>query len=163
MTSSVSWHCIQLPARRQCVRQPLLPPNQPGLLKCPLLLTVATPAVPQVSVDRPFELTVGQEVAVADADLHLRFEHMLEDSRCPRQVTCFWAGQARLDVTIWGESTTPETKEFSTFSRPPKTTDTHTIQGFSIKLLTVEPYPDKPDQPIPADSYRATLLVTRSQ
>jgi hypothetical protein len=124
---------------------------------------VATPAVVQVSLDSPFELAVGQEIALADTGLHLRFESVLEDSRCPRQVACVWSGQARLAVTIWGGDAAPETKEFSTFSKPPNTSDTHTVQGLSIKLINVDPYPDAPDQPIPAGAYRITLLVTPSQ
>jgi hypothetical protein len=122
-----------------------------------------TPAVAQVLLDHPFELAVGQEIALEGTGLHLRFERMLEDSRCPRQVACVWSGQARLVVTIWGEGAPPETKEFSTFSKPPNTTDTHTFQNFSIKLIAVDPYPHTPDQPIPAGSYRITLLVTHSQ
>jgi hypothetical protein len=124
---------------------------------------VATPAVAQVSLARPFELAVGQEIVLADTGLHLRFESVLEDSRCPRQVVCVWSGQTRVAVTIWGGEAAPETKEFSTFSKPPNTTDTHTMQGLSIKLIKVEPYPDSPDQPIPAGAYRITLLVTSSQ
>ncbi len=123
---------------------------------------VATPAAAQLLLDRSFELAVGQEVALADTDLHLRFERLLDDSRCPSQVACVWSGQARVAVAIWLADATPETKEFSTFSQPPDTTDTHIFQGFSIKLLTVTPYPETPGQPIPAGVYRVTLLVTRS-
>jgi len=78
-------------------------------------------------------------------------------------VACVWSGQARVAVALWRGSDTPQTKEFNTFSRPPDTTDTHIFQGFSVKLVTVSPYPETPGQPIPAGAYRLTLLVTRSQ
>ena len=121
----------------------------------------ATPAAAQVLLDRVFELAVGQEVTLADTDLHLRFERILEESRCPRQVACVWSGQARLLVSVWDQGAPPTTKEFSTFSNPPASTDTHIFEGFSIRLVGVDPYPDSPGTPIPASAYRITLLITR--
>jgi hypothetical protein len=106
-------------------------------------------------------MEIGQERVLPEADLHLRFERMLADFRCPRQVACFWSGEARLLVTIWSRELPPETREFSTYSQPPKTTDTHTYQGYSIRLITVDPYPDTPDNPIPDSAYRITLSITR--
>jgi hypothetical protein len=123
--------------------------------------SVALPTLTQVVLDQPFELAIGEQVVLSDTDLHLRFERMLEDSRCPRQVACFWSGQARLAISLWGFGAAPETIEFSTYSQPPKTTDTHTFHGFSICLVAVDPYPDSPDQPILAGAYRITILVTR--
>jgi hypothetical protein len=114
-------------------------------------------------LNQPFELAVGQEAFLAEANLHIRFEHILDDSRCPARVVCVWSGQARLEVSFWKTGLPPETKKFSTFSNPPENSDTHTYQGFSIKLVNVDPYPITPDQPIPPNDYHITLLITRSQ
>jgi hypothetical protein len=168
--SRLRWYCIiSLLGLYTAACQVAVPPAapDPATLTQPAEITpappVTTPAVAKATLDRPFELAVGQEIALADTGLHLRFERLLEDSRCPRRVACVWSGQARPVVTIRGEAAPPETKEFSTFSRPPTTTDTHTYQDFSIKLIAVDPYPDAPGDPIPAGSYRITLLVTHSQ
>jgi len=131
----------------------IIPPTKPASL----------PGITKVGIDQPFELAVGQEVVISETDLHLRFERILEDSRCPRQVVCVWSGQTLLAVSIWSQDAPPETKEFSTFSKPPKTTDTHLFQGFSIKLIKVDPYPDSPGTQIPTNAYRITLNIASNR
>ncbi len=41
-------------------------------------------------------------------NLRLRFDDVLEDSRCPKGVECFWTGQARIAIRVLqaGDSTT---------------------------------------------------------
>jgi hypothetical protein len=114
-----------------------------------------------IQLGHPFTLAVGEHAVLPEGDLHLRFEHMLEDSRCPRSVLCIWSGQARAAISIWSEETAPQTLEFSTFSKPPVTTDSHSIDRLIITLKRVDPYPQSPDVPIPEMDYRLTLVVTR--
>ena len=47
-------------------------------------------------LDQEFVLRGGQEVNIRGTDLRLHFTDVLEDSRCPKQVECFWTGQARI-------------------------------------------------------------------
>jgi hypothetical protein len=55
---------------------------------------------PELNLNEPFTLTGGQEGPIAAEDLRVRFAEVLEDSRCPTQVECFWTGQARIAVTV---------------------------------------------------------------
>jgi hypothetical protein len=55
----------------------------------------------------PFVLRMNQKAAIADnlnqRNLMVKFEEVLEDSRCPEGAMCFWAGQAIVAVSINGE------------------------------------------------------------
>jgi hypothetical protein len=143
---------------------PELPPTRTPMPPTRTAEPTASPAgTAALALGEPFTLEIGQERVLPEADLHLRFERVLDDSRCPRLVLCVWSGQARLLVSVWSRALTPETREFSTFSNPPNTTDTHTYQGFSIRLVTVDPYPDAPGTAISASAYRITLSITRHE
>ncbi len=117
----------------------------------------------QARLDQPFDLAVEQPASLEDAGLFLLVEKVLEDSRCPRQVVCVWSGQVRLAITFWVKDGAPETRDFSTVNRQPYGANTQVFQGYSIKLVKVDPYPVAPGTPIPGNDYRITLLVSRSQ
>jgi hypothetical protein len=57
-------------------------------------------AAPEVHLNQPFILALGQTARLEEADLSLTFSDLLEDSRCPSQVTCVWAGQAIIRVRV---------------------------------------------------------------
>lgn len=45
-------------------------------------------------------LRLGSTVRIRGTDLHVTFEQVTEDSRCPVNVTCVWAGQAAVELRI---------------------------------------------------------------
>src|SRR3989344_4754754 len=47
-----------------------------------------------------FELKVNQEAVITSENIRIKFLEILEDSRCPRDVRCIWAGQVRILVNI---------------------------------------------------------------
>ena len=47
-----------------------------------------------------FALAPGQTAEVKRADTRITFRQVREDSRCPTDVTCVWAGDAKVDVVI---------------------------------------------------------------
>lgn len=40
---------------------------------------------------------------IASGDVILKFVEVLEDSRCPKDIVCVWAGRAKVKVAISGE------------------------------------------------------------
>jgi len=58
----------------------------------------------------------------------------VNDSRCPSDVVCIWAGKA--DVKIKVESPVAGTITLSTYDNP-----VDTIGNYSIKIIDVSPYP----------------------
>jgi hypothetical protein len=138
----------------------VIPPTQAPLPSAvPPTLTPLPVDPPSLVLGQPFTLELGQERVLPEADLHLRFDYLLEDSRCPRQVLCVWSGQVRVAIKVWSGAAIPALLEFSTVTRPPVTTNVHFVKGLTIQLMAVEPYPDSPATPIPEEDYRLTLVV----
>jgi hypothetical protein len=116
--------------------------------------------VPEFTLDQPFTLAGGQEGLIASEKLRLRFAEVLEDSRCPTQVECFWTGQARIAVAVYPEASSATTVEFNTNPAPGQTVKDAEVGPYSIELQSLDPYPQTPDAIAFAD-YRATLVVRR--
>jgi hypothetical protein len=47
-----------------------------------------------------FTLAVGDSARIGDSELVLMFDGVSEDSRCPRNVTCVWEGNARVRLKL---------------------------------------------------------------
>ena len=111
-------------------------------------------------LDQPFVLAGGQQAALPGGGLRLRFAEVLEDSRCPAQVSCFWTGQARIAIVADTADQASTTVEFNTNPAPNMTVSTARVAGgYTVTLQSLEPYPQSPDHPISLSDYRATVLV----
>ena len=114
----------------------------------------------QYNLDEAFSVGGGQQAVIRGVNLELEFSEVLEDSRCPKKVECFWTGQARIGVRVWGHGVdAPITVEFNTNPAPGQTKQSATVDGYTIHLWSLDPYPDSPDESIPLEDYRATLVV----
>ena len=52
----------------------------------------------RVRLGEEFNLRVGQQAAVEGKRFKVRFAQVLNDSRCPPDVTCIWAGNAEVFI-----------------------------------------------------------------
>ncbi|MGZ6780619.1 MAG: hypothetical protein ACXVGO_16695, partial [Mycobacterium sp.] len=84
-----------------------------------------------------------------------------EDSRCPREVECFWTGQARIAVAVEPAGSPSTTASFNTNPAPGANVQTFRVDGYTISLTSLEPLPRRPDEPIAFEDYRAGLVVQR--
>jgi hypothetical protein len=104
-----------------------------------------------VNLGEQFQLKYGQNVFVPAANFTVTFTSLGDDSRCPEGALCFWAGNARVVVSISGIdaslNTTLEPREVS-------------HSGYNIQLLGVNPYPKLNEHHVPED-YSITLVVTK--
>lgn len=116
----------------------------------------------EAGLDQEFALHGGQQVTIRGADLRLRFTDVLEDSRCPTDVECFWTGQARIVVDADLGQDTPTTLEFNTNPAPGQGKLTNDVGGYTIELQSLDPYPKTPDDSPSLTDYSATLLVRKS-
>lgn len=116
----------------------------------------------EAGLDQEFVLPGGQEVTIRDADLRLRFTDVLEDSRCPTEVECFWTGQARIAVEAALEQGASSTLEFNTNPAPGQGKLMNDIGGYTIELRSLDPYPKTPDDSTALADYSATLLVRKA-
>ena len=90
--------------------------------------------------------------------LHLRFEALLSDSRCPVDVECVWAGAVRIRLSL----ETPERKltPFTMHDYPAGEGTGKMMKdtlGYRFTLLRLEPYPGAKN----ADEYDAPVATLR--
>ena len=117
--------------------------------------------VPEFDLNQPFPLSGGQEAVIPSEKLRLKFTDVLEDSRCPTRVECFWTGQARIAISVQPGGSGPTTVEFNTNPAPGQTVTEATVGNYRIELQSLDPYPQTPDDPIAFEDYRATLAVRK--
>lgn len=102
-------------------------------------------------------LKFGQGVYYEEADLEVRFEAVVNDSRCPKKVVCAWAGEARVTLALRQGALEPSRFDVVYPDVPP--IDGLPVDRYQVKLLGVDPYPEDPQTPIPAESYSVRLVV----
>ena len=116
---------------------------------CSPIRTELPTAVPNAD----FELPVGDSVRMKDSRLVVHFDMVTEDSRCPTDVQCVWAGNAtvRLRLDSAGQSAVLDLK--TSVPQP------STAFGRSFELRGLRPAPTS-GTPVPRDRYVATLRVS---
>ena len=125
------------------------------------LLTIGVVAAgcssPKPGLGESFTLKVGQSATIASEDLKLQFDTVVSDSRCPSDVVCIQAGEAkiRLIATQNGAHTTLNLIEQGLTSG---------LNVVNYKTYTIEfklsPYPVS-TRMLGASDYRLELTVTK--
>lgn len=98
---------------------------------------------------------VGESAACGEG-LTVKFEEVLQDSRCPQGVSCVWSGNARVALTFALSGGKPERVELNT-NLEPRSLD---VLGYTVQLVSLSPVP-KIHEKTDAKSYTATLKISR--
>ena len=101
-----------------------------------------------------FTLAPGETAAVKGADARITFKRVTDDSRCPVDVTCVWAGDAKIEITISRNGAPDETRILSI--TPPK--HEATVGNLRIRFVSLAPVPRQADANVPR-KYRAEFVV----
>lgn len=73
-------------------------------------------------------------------EMNVTFKRMVEDSRCPKDVQCIWAGNAIAEVELMGIYTRPVTVQLSTSNDANKGyANSEKFNGYKITLEDVTP------------------------
>jgi len=114
----------------------------------------AAPARQARTVDLGVEATLapGSTVSVKGTELNVRFVAVSDDSRCPKDVTCIWAGEVKvqLEIQLAQNVSRVEFLEGGVKASGP----------YRVMLVRVEPQPTSKARIAPQD-YRATLKIER--
>lgn len=105
-----------------------------------------------------FKLKAGRQVTVKGTKLRIRFVAVENDSRCPSDVTCVWAGNAAVQLQL-GTGRGSKTVTLNT-SKSPSFAGEIEYRGYRVKLVDLSPYP-RSDRKIAQRDYTATLLVSK--
>ena len=111
----------------------------------------------KANLGQEFSLSIGQTVSIQDEELQLKFLEVVNDSRCPSDVTCIWQGQASSLIEI----TYLESVQKVTLVQPGLTEEPSQIH-FNDYLIefNLTPYPEA-GEAIKDSDYRLQLVVTK--
>jgi hypothetical protein len=115
----------------------------------------AEPAGPKPG--ESFILAIGQRATLDAVHASVRFLAVSEDSRCPSQAQCVWAGDGAVVLEI--APAEGDAAEDTLHTNPESGPGGVVLAGYELKLLRLDPYPDTPGEIAPED-YRATLTLS---
>lgn len=139
---------------------------------------VSTPATPVASdpppmveavLDEPFTLAYDGSATLDDGSLTITFDRIVEDSRCPLDVNCFWSGHVIVALRVEADGAVGQMVELGGITdsdgvlRPPRpelpNTPTTVIGNYTLELLAVTPYPAHADALPTEGEYTLSLVV----
>ena len=100
-----------------------------------------------------FELAVHQTAQISAEKISVTFQKVLEDSRCPVDVTCIWAGLAEVSLQV---SVSGQEREISLSTSPPE--NSAVFENYTFWLILVRPVP-RSDQSTDRSAYVVTVRV----
>jgi hypothetical protein len=112
-------------------------------------LTAAAQTTQQIT------LPAGKQKIVTRDKLKIKFVSV-EDSRCPKDVNCVWAGNAKVTIKVTNRRGESKTFDLNTNLE----TKSVKFEGYEIKLGSVTPYP-KANAPTGQNDYTAIFIVTK--
>lgn len=89
-------------------------------------------------------------------DVNVRFVGLMEDSRCPENARCVWAGNARIRLEVKGKGAASQIIELNTNVGDKSAR----YNGLLIELVDLSPG-KRTNAPIRKNSYVATIAVSR--
>ena len=123
-----------------------------------LILTLVFGIGSTVSAQRTQQVTVRvkQQTKIARGNLTIKFVELVEDSRCPKDANCVWAGNAKVTIRVTGRRGQSKTFDLNT-NLPEKSAR---FDGYEITLGNVTPYPAS-NVRIDRNGYRASFTVVK--
>ena len=121
-----------------------------------LALVAACVTVPPPSgLEGDLRLALGGTAAVGPDGLTVRFVSVVDDSRCPTNVQCVRAGEAKVQLALRAPGARDDAVILATEGGQPRDAS---FAGYDVHLVALDP-PRRTDVPNP--SYRVTLRVSR--
>ncbi len=111
---------------------------------------------PDVPFDETFLIKVGESLTVGSIDLRFAFIKVSEDSRCPADVVCIWAGQVVVLVALEAGGDDPYSDNLTVGNAEESAKK---IGDYTVEAISVEPYPVSTRTIAPSE-YLMTLKVS---
>ena len=112
----------------------------------------------RVRLGQEFDLRVGQQAAIEGKRFKVRFAKVVNDSRCPADVTCVWAGNAEvlIEAEAKGRSASLKLNTHGGANFPKE----GRYQQYIVELVALGPNPGK-NRGKKATDYEATLVIRK--
>ena len=110
----------------------------------------------EAKAQKQIKVQVSRQKNVPGTKMTIKFDSLVEDSRCPEGTTCIWAGNAKIKVTVKMRGSQAKTFEMNTNLGAKG----ETYEGYAINLESLTPAP-KDNIRINRNGYTATFTVNR--
>jgi hypothetical protein len=107
-------------------------------------------------IDNEFSLGIGQSASFDSEKLVIKFKAVLEDSRCPINAVCAWAGNGKVELEVLDSDGKNKTIILNTEDEPKATA----LKGHKLKLVSLNP-PRIDGVSISRGDYSVILLFER--
>lgn len=111
------------------------------------------------TLNSQFYLKYGKTAYLPSENIEIKFSKVIQDSRCPTNVTCIWQGQVIIELDIMKNGKQVSTLMLTLIpgrdSLPIQFSD-----KYSVTLIAVSPYPS--GQTIALKDYIVQLVVNRN-
>ena len=120
--------------------------NFKSLLFAPILLLMSnctTQSQTQASENGNKTITIGinKTAKIPNSKISLEFKNILEDSRCPVDVTCVWEGIAIADIKANSGQKTADFQVATRDFQPKSASKSFSFSGYRFTLTDLKPYP----------------------
>jgi len=122
-----------------------------------LLLTLVFGTFLQAQTNQKITIQVNQQKTLPKSRLTIKFVSLIEDSRCPTDMQCIQAGNARLQIEVRKVGSVTKTFELNTDDKP----QFISFAGYTINLIDLNPKPATNIR-INRFGYKATLNVRKT-
>lgn len=116
-----------------------------------LILTACAPGLTEVPAGPEFELSPGRTIGLAGTDATVTMVDVPNDSRCPIDAVCVWAGNAEVRFRVRAEGN-DTTVSLHTMQEPRAVT----VGAVRLELTSLAP-PNRAGSATPAPEYRARI------
>ncbi|MDZ8259317.1 hypothetical protein [Nostoc sp. ChiQUE01b] len=112
------------------------------------------------TLDTPFYLRYGKTAYLPTENIEIKFSQVIQDSRCPSDVTCIWQGQViiGLDIIKNGQQVSTLTLTLIPGRDP---LPIQFLDKYSVRFIGLSPYP-KSTKAIALKDYIAKIVVSRN-
>jgi hypothetical protein len=124
-----------------------------------MLLASTTSVFAGKASSEELKVKIGTSKTAKTGKISIKFVEVLEDSRCPEDANCIWAGNAKIKLTLSRNGKEPQTFEMNTSLQNTNMEDGFLpYKGFNITLVRLTPVPSA-SKAIDAKAYEATFMV----
>ncbi len=111
------------------------------------------------TAERPFDLFINHLVDVDATPWTVRFDSVIEDSRCPTGAMCVWAGRAEVQLTMTHPDGPDDLHQARLVDRPDS--NTALVEGWFVEFVDLLPRPAI-NQPPDPNARRVRLIVRQA-
>lgn len=121
-----------------------------------ILLTISLVIVTSAQTGQSLTICAGKQATAKQIGLKVKFVEVLEDSRCPTDANCIWAGNAKIKIEVTNKAGSKRMLELNTNSGPKG----DQFDGWAFDLESLTPAPRSAQKTDP-QSYQAKITISR--